>query len=86
MSSFEEEFPSMREDVYTSFEFSGEFCFTKDVQKRCLDKQRVREAFNFDEEWWEDLWQDDLDRNEIVNLVQDTVFERLGFYKDVLND
>ena len=40
-------------------------------------KQKVREAFEFSDEWWEDIWQNDRDLNDIVKHVKDTVFKEL---------
>ena len=44
-----------------------------------MDKFTIND---FDDEWWEDLWQNDYDRDEIVHKVLNTI----NNYIDIENE
>ena len=48
------------------------------IQKHTIDKSVLKEAFNISEEWWDDMWGDHLDMNEVIESYKKEVFKNLG--------
>lgn len=78
MKTFEETHPSLVKFNYIIDDRLPLFV----VQKHTIDKAVLKKAFDVSDEWWEDMWQDDLDSNEIIESYKKEVFKNLGLEEE----